>query len=83
MAIIGLLVRDDPREENHCSFVGSCPVSTVSRHVPSTQKEHTNIHRWVSEWEWDVGWGGVGWGVVVVVVVVRTLCICDVSVHAS
>ena len=40
-----LLVRDDPREKkNHFSFVGSCLVSTVSRHVRSTQKEHIHNH---------------------------------------
>ena len=30
-------------------FVGSCPVSTVSRHVRSTQKEHIHIHKVVAE----------------------------------
>ena len=35
-------VRDDPkrRERIMTVFVASCPVSTVSRHVRSTQKEH-------------------------------------------
>ena len=38
-------VSDDPeKRKNHYSFVGSCPVSAVFRHVPSTQKEHINIH---------------------------------------
>ena len=36
--------------KNHHRFVGSCLVSTVSRHVRSTQKEQINIHMvaWVS-----------------------------------
>ena len=32
------------RERIMTVFVGSCLVSTVSRHVRSTQKEHINIH---------------------------------------
>ena len=34
-------------------------------------------------WWVVVGCGGLWWVVVVVVVVVRTLCLCDVSVHAT
>ena len=30
------------KKKNHCSFVGSCLVSTVFRHVWSTQKEQLN-----------------------------------------
>ena len=32
------------KRKNHYGFVCLCPVSTVSRHVPSTQKEYVNIH---------------------------------------
>ena len=31
--------------KNHCGFVVSCLVSTVSHHVPSKQKEHINNHK--------------------------------------
>ena len=32
------------KKKNRDSFVGSCPVSTASRHVRSTQKEHVINH---------------------------------------
>ena len=35
--------------KNHHSFVGSCLVSTVSRHVRSTQKEHINDRKVAAE----------------------------------
>ena len=61
-----LLVRDDPREERES--VGSCLVSTVSRHVRSTQKEHIddrNVqHRQSAhllEWNACNELGGEGW----------------------
>ena len=37
------------KRKNHCSFVGSCLVSTVSRHVRLTEKEHTHNHKVVAE----------------------------------
>ena len=43
--LLTLFVRDNPeKRKNHCSFVGSCPVSTASRHVWFTQKENINIY---------------------------------------
>ena len=37
------------KRKNHYSFVGSCLVSTVSRHVRSTQKEQFHNHKVVAE----------------------------------
>ena len=44
-------VTDDPkrRERINTVFVESCPVSTVSLHVRSTQKEQKHIHKVVAE----------------------------------
>ena len=36
--------RRSKNRENHYSFVGSCQVSAVFRHVRSTQKEQFNYH---------------------------------------
>ena len=41
--------RSKRRERIITGFVGSCLVSTVSRHVRSTQKEHILIHKVVAE----------------------------------
>ena len=37
------------KRKNHSSFVGSCLVSTVSRHVRYPQKEHINNHKVATE----------------------------------